>query len=565
MPTCLKCQSQFEITQDDLLFYDKISPIFNGKKYQISEPALCPECRQHRRLAFRNERNLYKRPCDLCKRNIISIFSRDAAFPVYCQKCWWSDKWNALDHGKNFDLNQSFFEQFAEVQNKVPKMAMLGANTENCDFCSLIADCRDCYLVFESSNNEDCLYGYWLQQCRDLVDCNYVDECELGYELENCRNCYGSGFLQNCRNCDNSWFLNSCAGCSYCAFCTNLSQKQYCLWNEQLKKEEYEKKMAELNFGSYKELSNLKTKFADFNKHQIKKYAQIENGENCIGDYIFNAKDCYRCFHANDAEGCRYGEHVWRGAKFCMDCSTAGRGAELIYESINAGIDDFNLQFCAQAWNGCHDFLYCQNCFSAGNSFGSIGLRHNQYCILNKQYSKEEYEQLVPQIIEQMRKEKSWGEFFPVNISPSVYNETAAQEYFPLEKGEVLKNGWQWRDLQIEIPKVEKIIPAGKLSILDDIKKVPDEILKWAIECAETKRPFVIQKLELEFYRKMNLPIPNLHPDIRHANRIKLRNPNRLWRRKCDSEGCDFVFESSYAPDRDEKVYCEACYLKKVY
>jgi len=31
-----------------------------------------------------------------------------------------------------------------------------------------------------------------------------------------------------------------------------------------------------------------------------------------------------------------------------------------------------------------------------------------KYCILNKQYSKEEYEELVPKIIEHMQKTGEW-------------------------------------------------------------------------------------------------------------------------------------------------------------
>jgi len=62
--TCKKCSTHFEITSSDLEFYKKISPKFDGKVFEIPTPTLCPECRQQRRLSFRNERNLYKRDCD---------------------------------------------------------------------------------------------------------------------------------------------------------------------------------------------------------------------------------------------------------------------------------------------------------------------------------------------------------------------------------------------------------------------------------------------------------------------------------------------------------------------
>lgn len=82
--------------------------------------------------------------------------------------------------------------------------------------------------------------------------------------------------------------------------------------------------------------------------------------------------------------------------------------------------------------------LYCANCFHSSYCFGCVGLRNKSYCILNKQYTKEEYEVLVPQIIKKMQADDKWGEFFPITMSPFAYNETVAQEYFPLSKEEAL-------------------------------------------------------------------------------------------------------------------------------
>jgi hypothetical protein len=95
---CKKCNSSFDITDKDLIFYNKISPKFGDKKYTIPTPTLCPECIQQRKLTFRNERNLYKRKCDLIKKEIISIYSPNKSYKVYNREDWWSDKWNALDY-----------------------------------------------------------------------------------------------------------------------------------------------------------------------------------------------------------------------------------------------------------------------------------------------------------------------------------------------------------------------------------------------------------------------------------------------------------------------------------
>jgi len=160
-----------------------------------------------------------------------------------------------------------------------------------------------------------------------------------------------------------------------------------------------------------------------------------------------------------------------------------------------------------------------------------------------------------------MKKTWEWWEFFPASISPFWYNETVAQEYFPLEKEEAQEKWFNWSDYEHPKPNVEKIIPAEKLP--ENIADIPDDILNWAIKCEVSWKPFRIISQELEFYRKHNLPIPKKHPDIRHLERMKLRNPRKLFDRKCDK--CGKEMKSTYAPDREEIVYCESCYEKEVY
>jgi len=136
-----------------------------------------------------------------------------------------------------------------------------------------------------------------------------------------------------------------------------------------------------------------------------------------------------------------------------------------------------------------------------------------------------------------------------------------AQDFFPITKEEVLKLGFKWSDYESPRPNVTKIIPAEKLP--DDITKIPDDILNWAIECEITKKPFRIIKQELDFYRKHLLPIPRRHPDQRHLDRMNLRNSKKLYDRKCSKCGLDI--KTTYSPERPEIVYCESCYNKEIY
>src|SRR3989344_2156403 len=106
------CKSPFEIIDGDLQFYDRVSPVFAGKKFAIPPPTLCPDCRWQRRLSFRNERTLYLRKCDLSGKSMVSMHPADAPFPVYSITEWLSDKWNPLDYGQDFDFNRPFADQF---------------------------------------------------------------------------------------------------------------------------------------------------------------------------------------------------------------------------------------------------------------------------------------------------------------------------------------------------------------------------------------------------------------------------------------------------------------------
>ena len=178
---------------------------------------------------------------------------------------------------------------------------------------------------------------------------------------------------------------------------------------------------------------------------------------------------------------------------------------------------------------------------------------------LNK-YSKEEYETLVPKIIEHMRSTGEWGEFYPPNISIFGYNETMAQSFFPLSKEEALGKGFQWCDYETKL-EAEKTIPAIQLP--NDMNDVPDDILNWAIVCEVSGKPFKLIKQELDFYRQQKLPLPRRHPDQRHYDRFAYKNPYKLWKRNCAK--CEKEIMTSYAPERPEKVLCESCYLAEVY
>jgi len=554
--TCKNCGIEFIVTDEDKKFLEKVSPIYDGKKYLIPAPAFCPDCRQQRRLCWRNERNLYKRKCDATGKEVISNISPDKPFKVYERDYWLSDNWNPLDYGRDFDFSKTFRENFAALQKEVPRFSIQQQNPmENSAYCNFASNCENCYFLFDSDFCEDCIYVNGGNHCRDCIDCSFLAGCELCYECINCKDCYSIKFSRNCVNCSDSLFIESCTGCRNCAFSTNLHDKEYFFANEKYSKQEYDEKIAELSLNEYKNLNQYLNYCEEFLIKHPRRYMQGVQNENVHGDYIYNSKNIYRSFNIIDCWDVRYSELLSK-AKDCMDVSSFGEGIEKIYEVITAGLNSHSSAFSFGVVPTSNNIFYSDITYFSNHCFGCVSLNRNEYCILNKQYSPEEYEKTVGRIIEHMKETGEWGEFHHPSLSPMSYNESIAFDYFPITKEEALKKGFNWKD------KDKKDYVPQKYTVPQDIENIPDSITKEILECENCGKNYKIVELELAFYKKIHTPIPKKCPDCRHKSRLRLKNPRKLWDRKC--EKCKTNIVTSFSTNRPEIIYCEKCYLETV-
>jgi hypothetical protein len=128
------CGKSFEITPFDLEYYEKVAPKFQGMEMQIPLPETCPSCRQQQRMSFRNEWNFYHRPCDLTGQKMLSIYSPDKPYKVYEQSVWWSDQFDPLAYGRDFNFSRPFFEQWQELSLAVPRASIHNAKCENSEY-----------------------------------------------------------------------------------------------------------------------------------------------------------------------------------------------------------------------------------------------------------------------------------------------------------------------------------------------------------------------------------------------------------------------------------------------
>jgi hypothetical protein len=549
--TCVASGQIFFITEADQNFY---------KKMGVPVPKICPDERCRRRLAWQNMRYLYRRKCDATGKAIISNISPDKSLTVYEQSYWWSDKWDARDYGKGIDFTRSFFDQWKELLQQVPQPCMLRNYwlDENCDFTNYAGNNKNCYLIFHADMNRDCLFGVGVKKCTNVVDVIHNHSSELLYECIDCRNCYDTTFAQNAENCSNCHFIKNCVGCQHCFGCVNLCNKKYHLFNKPVTPAEYEKHLQGLELSKYSRRKDMREHFGEFLLQFPHRSTEGYQNENCEGDQIFHCKNAKRCFDVQESRDMKYCHRIYNGPNSdCYDVNEYGMHIQQVYEGLAIGINAQNIIAGIYVNEQVSDICYGMHSHHSQHLFGCIGIRRGKHCIFNQSYTVHEYEKLKKRLIDHMIETGEWGEFFPIKLSPFAYNETVAQEYFPLTKVEAIEKGYNWRD---ETKNTKYI--GTKYKVPDNITDVPDSICNEILTCEVTGKNYRIQKQELKFYRQQNLPIPRLHPDERHRRRVELRNPRKLWSRKCDK--CQKNIQTTFSPDRSEKILCEAGYLNVV-
>ncbi|MFC1615562.1 hypothetical protein ACFL21_00325 [Patescibacteria group bacterium] len=542
--SCGHCHENFQISEEDIEFYDKI---------KVPHPKRCPKCRLMRRLNERNARKLYKRKCDFSGKDIISQYHQDHTFPVYDQEIWWSDKWDAMDFGREYNFEESFFKQFIALRDVVPHFStfVVGGTMENSDFTNCTGYLKNCYLIFESDYDEDCYYSNVVKQCKDMMDCSICYNDELCYECSDCRDCYNLKYSQDCQNCQDGLFLYDCKSCKDCIGCINLRHKQYHIFNEEYSKEEYDKMKSKFDLETLKGIRELYNQSQNFFKTQPHRHLHQENNQNSFGDHLYNSKNAFYCFDSKDLENCKYCVKLSLNVKSSMDYNSWGGKAELIYDSSACGNDIYNLKFCSTCTSNLSNCEYCLQCTGCSDCFGCIGLKRKKYCILNKQYSKEEYFDLVERIKKHMTDLGEYGEYFPYEACPFGYNESIAMDYYPLSKEEALQKGYKWTEK-------DATYEPSKYNVPIRIGDVPDSITEELLSCRDCDKNYKIISTELEFYRKMRIPVPDKCPDCRHLDRMTKRNPKAFWDIKC--EKCSQEIKTTFSPEDSKIIYCDSCY-----
>ena len=543
---CADCKKEFTIDSGDLILYEKIGVVV---------PDICFFCRIKQHLAFFAFGKFRKGTSSLSGESLITVLPNNPRYPIYKSHEWWGDGWDATDFAQEYDDKRPFFDQLKELQEKIPRPHQVGKNSTNCDWCDDVWDSKNCYLSRSLSECENLNYGYRDVKIKDSFDIIYSFNLQNSYDCLFCHDSFGLNFSENSRDSIDSYFLFDCRNCQNCFMSWNLRNKQYCIRNKQYTKEEYEKELKKIRFDSYEDIENLKKEFQNILKEQAVHRENFNlRTTNSTGNYLSDCDKCVNCFSWEKSQNCRNSIRGMK-SKDCIDQSTTWNNE---VSGNNSGVyGGYAIHY--SSWSDARYSEYLDLCVECEYCFGCMGLKKKKYCILNKQYTKEEYEKLREKIITNMKEKGEYGKFLPYSMGFCDYNLSNGMVYFPeVTKEEILKKGGYWSDEDLSQTDG---IPTSELP--DSITDTGPEISSQALICPETKYRFNISPAEYEFHKRKAFALPRLHFDRRIFNKIKKMSVLRSYSNKCFYCKADIM--AYYPPEWGyQKIACEECYKQNI-
>ena len=414
--------------------------------------------------------------------------------------------WSDYDEGSNF---------FNDFSNLFTSIDMFNScqywNNINSDFAESVLNGKNIYLTFAAiSDCENVCYSISVKDsCTDVFNGLMVQPNSQDiYFATNIASSYKVFYSRYIQNSDNIWFSTNLVGCKECIGCDNLNNVSYHINNKKHAKEEY--------FEKKKEILNDKWSF-------LEKYTSLKIWGNNIGcQNINDGNALFNCFDLSNAThsfNVKWGKNlIFTGWVHWVEdaydiCGWWSPSSHDIYGV--AGVSGDNV-YCSSHIIGSNIFYsyYLENC---SYCIWCIGLKNRSYCILNKQYTKEEWKILSDKIFSQMESEWTLWEFFPWSINPYYFNDTIAGMLWEFTKQEVKAKWYMWRDdeIKVDIPDSSDIISVEDLKGYEWYSpdwewKINPEILKKVIRDIEWNYYRIIE-MEYDFLMKHALPLPRLH------------------------------------------------------
>ena len=294
-----------------------------------------------------------------------------------------------------------FFAEFKKLASTKPYNAVSTRSCENCAYGDFMLRSKNAYLSYYLIEAEDCYYSEYINKGRDCVDCAYLSACELCYECLDCTNLYGCSFLQDCHNCSSCNYCYDLINCKNCFGSFGLRQRQFCIFNKQYPEDEYYKKLwqfKKMPAGKIMEILQ-----PEFDKHPRLYAHMLKGGENSFGEYIYFSRNCFNCYNVRNVSDSTHVSEIMTpdsGSSNCVDCNFASQ-IELCFDCQNVALCT-NCNYMKDCF-GCNDSAYLINCYNCNNCLGCVYLENKEYCILNRQFTREEYKIAALQIKAQLK------------------------------------------------------------------------------------------------------------------------------------------------------------------
>lgn len=418
---------------------------------------------------------------------------------------WW------LDVERDF-YSWDFFQNYLALFSQVPKRNLMHyTENENSQFADGVLGAKNAYLSMVAIKDvENILYSLDVRyNCSDVFSSVYVyDGSSQVYESKVVINSSKIFFSANILNSYDIRNSSNLIGCSECLSCDWLSNKSYCIENKEYQKDEYLKLKAEY----MKELEKHTSKSSRKSDYQNFWSADCEGGfihnsTNIHGGYMVswmqNGRNLVLSGSPHVDEDCYDSFIVWR-CKHIYGCEELGAFSEHIYLSTHV--------FTSSNCYYCFDIDTCSFCL------GCVGLKNKSYCILNKQYTKEERYEKIDEIFWKMHEDWVLWDFLPWSLNPFYFNDTAAyliDDSFTKE--EVVSAWYLWRDdpIKVDIPSDAEVVKSDILNQFESFdtdwnRTIDPEILKCVIQ-DEQGNYYRIIPMEYKFLVKHGLPLPRKH------------------------------------------------------
>ncbi len=545
------CQKEYEITTEDIEFL---------RMLRVPPPNFCPTCRRMRRLMHLNLMRLFSVTChkEGHDENLISVFPKECPFPI-----WDSESFLDIPDyylGKEYDTTKSPYENLFEMRKVFPIANFLNRDSSIVDspYASGGRNLKNGYYVFGCFNSEDVWYTNHTHKVNEVMNSRVIKNSEYVYQslfsehLHKCSHIYFS------KQCSESMFLYDCRNCINCFGCVNLRNKSYCIYNVQYTREEYLEFIQKHIPYTRDFIEQSKKKFSDLILQAPVNASRNIQTQNSVGILLENSDDLFDVVDSNNSQHVRYADGVI-SHKDSMDVFFSGGNSHHLYIATNVGSQSSNVKFSIST-KFSTDCEFVFNCKNLTNCFMCFGLQNKSFCILNTQYTEDEYYKKIDNIKTRMLQSGEYGDGVGMEFSAQAYNFSLAQVAFPLSKEEVINLGGYWANEPESNVGDMEIITVDELP--QTIIEVDDSIVDKAIMCPVTGRPFKIINSELEFLKKMNLPLPTLHPAERMRRNFVLAPEGRMYTTQC--KNCNVEIQSLYDPESGYKLYCTDCFKKEV-